>query len=375
MSGSAEITVVKSMEKYKAKTIGIRDVAEKSGVSISTVSNVLNNRRYVSPEMALRVRAAAEELGYVPNPVAKNMKNAKSNIIGVITNDMFGVFTQYIVKGISEVAAQRGYTIIVSSAKAQGKVEGDREIEVLQQYINSNVDAVILSSTVRDTLIEKHSKQIIELANRFKYTPVVSLERDFSAFGIDSVFFDGYTNAKNAVQHLIDSGCKYVCHISGPENTQMAKERIDGYKAALQENGIAFHPRMMVSGNYSHKSGYLAMKQLLDNNPPIDGVFCANDQMGVGALKTLKEYGLTAPNDIKVIGYDDIFVSSIMEPSLSTIHIRKHRAGTEAARIAIDRIENSRPDLPIQKILLEGRLVVRKSTVATAADDWILTDW
>ena len=141
------------MEKYKAKTIGIRDVAEKSGVSISTVSNVLNNRRYVSPEMALRVRAAAEELGYVPNPVAKNMKNAKSNIIGVITNDMFGVFTQYIVKGISEVAAQRGYTIIVSSAKAQGKVEGDREIEVLQQYINSNVDAVILSSTVRDTLI------------------------------------------------------------------------------------------------------------------------------------------------------------------------------------------------------------------------------
>ena len=89
------------MEKYKAKTIGIRDVAEKSGVSISTVSNVLNNRRYVSPEMALRVRAAAEELGYVPNPVAKNMKNAKSNIIGVITNDMFGVFTQYIVKGIS----------------------------------------------------------------------------------------------------------------------------------------------------------------------------------------------------------------------------------------------------------------------------------
>ena len=163
--------VVKSMEKYKAKTIGIRDVAEKSGVSISTVSNVLNNRRYVSPEMALRVRAAAEELGYVPNPVAKNMKNAKSNIIGVITNDMFGVFTQYIVKGISEVAAQRGYTIIVSSAKAQGKVEGDREIEVLQQYINSNVDAVILSSTVRDTLIEKHSKQIIELANRFKYTP------------------------------------------------------------------------------------------------------------------------------------------------------------------------------------------------------------
>lgn len=363
------------MDNQKMKTVGIRDVAAKSGVSISTVSNVLNNKRYVSPEMARRVRAVAEEMGYVPNPVAKNMKNAKSNIIGVITNDMFGVFTQYIVKGINEVAARHGYTIIVSSAKEEGKSEEEREIELLQQYINSNVDAVILSSSVCDSLSERHCKQIVELANRFKSTPVISLERDFSAFGIDSVFFDGYANAKTAVQHLVDTGCKCICHISGPENTQMAQERIEGYKAALEENGIAFNPRMMVSGNYSHKSGYLAMKQLLDNNSAIDGVFCANDQMGVGALKTVKEYGLSAPKDIKIIGYDDIFVSSIMEPSLSTIHIRKHHAGNEVARIAIDRIENNNPDLPIQKILLESRLVVRKSTVASAADDWILTDW
>lgn len=358
-----------------AKTIGIKSVAEKCGVSISTVSNVLNNTRYVSPELARRVRSAAEELGYVPNPVAKNMKNAKSHIIGIIANDMYGVFTQYIVKGISEVAAQRGYTIIVSGAKNPGKSAEEREMELLQQYINSNVDAVILSSTVFEALSRKYAERIIEVANRFKYTPVVSLERDFSAFGIDSVFFDGYSNAKIAVQHLIDNGCKYICHISGPENTQMAKERIDGYKAALEENGLAFRSCMMASGNYDHKSGYLAMKQLLDNNPFMDGVFCANDQMGVGALKTLKEYGLAAPNDIKVIGYDNIFVSSIMEPSLSTIHIRKQRAGSEAARIAIDRIENNTSELPIQKILLQGRLVVRKSTVASAADDWILTDW
>ena len=359
----------------RTKTVGIRSVAEKSGVSISTVSNVLNNKRYVSPELAWRVRAAVEELGYIPNPVAKNMKNAKSHLIGVLVNDLYGVFTQYIVRGISDVAAQYGYTIVVSSAKESGRSAEERETELLQQYIGSNVDAVILSSVVREELCEKYTSTILKIANRFKDTPVVSLERDFSRFGIDSVFFDGYANARMAVQHLVDKGCRCICHISGPQDTQMAQERIDGYRAALRENGIAFSPQRIAGGNYNHKSGYLAMKQLLDNNPNVDGVFCANDQMGVGALKMLREYGLTAPDDIKLIGYDNVFVSSIMDPPLSTIHIQKQQAGGEAARIAIDRIEHLTADLPTQKILLEGRLVARRSTEASAADDWILTDW
>jgi DNA-binding LacI/PurR family transcriptional regulator len=201
------------------------------------------------------------------------------------------------------------------------------------------------------------------------------LERDFTSYGIDSVFFDGFYNARIAVQHLTDCGCKNICHISGPNGTQNAEERINGYLMALSENGIRFQSSMIASGDYSHRGGYLAMKQLLDNNSLIDGVFCANDQMGVGALMVLKEYGLVVPDKIKVIGYDDIFVSSIIEPSLSTIHIAKHQAGNIAARIVIDRINSNDLNIPPQRILLEGRLVVRKSTVASAANDWILTDW
>lgn len=357
------------------KPVGITKVAQKAGVSISTVSNVLNNSRYVSPDVAQRVQRIARELGYEPNPIAKRMKNAKSHIIGVVVNDLYGVFTQYILKGINEIAAESGYTIIASGIKMNGATSQEREMNMLQQYVNSNVDGIILSSSARDSSDKEHCERIIELANKFKYTPVVSLERDYTPYGIDSVFFDGYSNARIAVKHLVDCGCKNICHISGPSGTQNAGERINGYRAVLDENGIPFKSSMIATGDYSHRGGYLAMKQLLDNNQSIDGVFCANDQMGVGALMIIKEYGRVVPDDIKVIGYDDIFVSSILEPSLSTIHIAKHHAGNDAARIVIDRINSKDSGIPPHRILLEGRLVVRKSTVATAADDWILTDW
>ena len=117
------------------------------------------------------------------------------------------------------------------------------------------------------------------------------------------------------------------------------------------------------------------MKELLENVPDLDGVFCGNDQMAVGALKVLKEYGRKVPEEIRLIGYDDIFISSIVEPSLSTIHIKKRHAGIEAARILFDRIENQENGRPVYKTLMDGRLVVRKSTVASAPEDWILSEW
>ena len=117
------------------------------------------------------------------------------------------------------------------------------------------------------------------------------------------------------------------------------------------------------------------MKELLENVPDLDGIFCGNDQMAIGALKVLKEYGKQVPQDVKLIGYDDIFISSIVEPSLSTIHIKKKHAGMEAAKILLDRIENPDDREPVRGVLMDGRLVVRKSTVAAAPEDWILSEW
>lgn len=358
--------------------IGIKEVAQKAGVSISTVSNVLNGKRYVSPELVKRVQAAVEELSYEANPIAQQMKSKRSGIIGIMTGDMYGVFYPYLVRGISEVAAEKGYQIILSDARVPhgSRTAENYELELFQQYVNNRVDGIIFVSAAPEDHSESHCKKLKAAANRFKYTPIVSLERDFTDYGVDSVYFNAYENSIMAVQHLIDCGCRKICHISGPDHMEIVEERIEGYLSALKQNGMeADESRMIAKGNYSHQGGYLAMKELLENIPDLDGVFCGNDQMAVGALKVLKEYGKKVPEEIKLIGYDDIFIAGIVEPSLSTIHIRKKRAGIEAAKILLDRIEN--PDSPeaVKKVLMEGRLVVRKSTVASAPEDWILSEW
>lgn len=358
--------------------IGIKDVAKKAGVSISTVSNVLNEKRYVSPELAKRVRAAAQELSYEANPIAQRMKSNHSGIIGIITGDMYGVFYHYILKGISEIAADKGYQIVSGDARVAygNRAAENREFKLFQQYINNRVDGIIFASAASKEHTRHHCQRLLETANKFKPTPLVSLERDFTEFGIDSVYFDGYANSIIAVQHLIDCGCRKICHISGPGYMEIVEERIEGYLQAMDQNGLEVHKKsMIVKGNYSHQGGYLAMKELLENVPDLDGVFCGNDQMAIGALKVLKEYGKKVPEEVKLIGYDDIFISSIVEPSLSTIHIKKRHAGIEAAKILLERIESQDETSPVQKILMDGRLVVRRSTVATAPEDWILSEW
>ena len=358
--------------------VGIKDVARKAGVSISTVSNVLNGKRYVSPVLAERVRSAAVELSYEANPIAQQMKSRHSGIIGVITGDMYGVFYPYVVKGIDEVATQRGYQVLLSDARSvYGNQSAEKyELELFRQYINNRVDGIIFASVVSKERSANYCEKLKKLADKYKKTPIVSLERDFSGYGIDSVYFDGYENSSIAVQHLYDCGCRKICHISGPDHMEIVEERIEGYLDTMKKNGLRVNTRkMIVKGNYSHQGGYRAMKELLENVPDLDGVFCGNDQMAVGALKVLKEYGRRVPEEIRLIGYDDIFISSIVEPSLSTIHIKKRHAGIEAARVLFDRIENQDSGKSVCKILMDGRLVVRRSTVASAPEDWILSEW
>ena len=355
--------------------VGIKEVAFRAGVSISTVSNVLNNRRPVSEELRQKVLKVAKELAYEPDPIARNMKAPNSKIIGVIVGDMYGVFYPFVIKGIDEIASPMGYTIITSGGK-DSFVNADYELELFNQFVNNRVDGIIFVSAISNEKSGEHCERLLKIANKFKRTPIVSIERNFAAHGIDSVYFNGYENSRLAMKHLLDCGCRKICHISGPSDIiGIVGERIKGYRDAMKEAGLEVGDDMIVSGNYSHQGGYLAMKELMRRFPDLDGVFCGNDQMAVGAVKAVKELGKVIPDDIRIIGYDDVFVSSIVDPPLSSIHIKKRHAGIEAARLLIDRIENEAVAEKPQEILMEGRLVVRQSTVASAQEDWILTDW
>lgn len=352
-----------------------------AGVSISTVSNVLNKTRRVSKQTIQKVERIAKELDYQVDPIAKSMKDHKTGQIGVIVEDICGVFYPYIIKGITSLAIEKGYDVIISDAQSlNGNEKGvEREGVLFDKFFSARVDGIIFVTAVGIETLDEVFTKIKEKANRRKKTPLVSIERDLTSVGIDSVYYDSFGNAKIAVQHLIDCGCKHIAHISGPVSTYVAQQRVLGYLSCMSENHFGLDMQKMISyGDYSHQSGYKAMMELLKKYPSIDGLFCANDQMAVGAMKALEQEGKKVPQDVKVIGYDDSFVSTIIEPSISTIHVPKISAGVQAANLLFSLMEqkpDAEPKEPVS-CLMESRLVVRKSTVQNLKeDDWLHSEW
>lgn len=359
---------------------GIKDVAKKAGVSISTVSNVINHTKYVSPELQRRVEVAVKELSYQANPVAQRMKSNKSGIIGVITADMCGMFYPYVVKGIYSVANEMGYQIVICDSRGvYGEVSAlERERQQFQNLFNNRMDGIIFASIVPQSMEKNHIKWIKKMAGGDKKISLVSIERNFQNYGVDSVYMNGKKGAAMAVEHLLDCGCRKICHITGPTYMAIAAERVEGYHLAMAAAGIEVNDKtMIVEGDYSHQSGYLGMKELLNKCPDLDGVFVSNDQMAVGAMKVLKEYNVKVPEQVKLIGYDDVFISSVLEPPLSTIHVRKLHAGVEAAKLLFEKIEHkdSEEQPKTRAIEMQSSLTIRNSTVKDAPPDWILSEW
>ena len=356
----------------------IKEVAKRAGVSIATVSNVLNNTKFVSDDLRIKVNIAVQELGYEADPIARHMKTKQTKTIGVITADMCGLFYPYVVKGIYETINKKGYNFIISDTNSINDRMGSFERETInfRKLISNRVDGIIFASTVAESVERSYLKEMKKLANAHKKIALVSIERDFSKYGIDSVFSDSVAGAQMATNHLIEIGCKRIGHITGPIYAKVAQDRLYGYKNAMEHAGFHVDEDTMVTyGDYTHQSGYIALKELLVVMPDIDGVYVANDQMAVGVLKALSECGKKVPDDVKVIGYDNVFISSIVEPSLSTINIRKRQIGVEAARILLEKIENPDADQTTSVIEMKTRLVVRRSTVRNAPEDWILSDW
>jgi len=348
----------------------IKDVAKKAGVSISTVSHVLNNTKYVSDDLKRKVNITIKELGYEVDIVARSMKSNETKKIGIIVDDMCGLFYPYIIRAICTVAEAAGYNAIICDSRSNI----DREKKSLKDLVSSRVDGIIISSSISTEYASMYVHELKELTSNKKQIPLVSIERNFSEWGIDSVFTDMEEGGYKATQHLIDIGCKKIGHITGPTVASVVQDRIRGYKRALEANGYPVKDDNFAFGDYSHVSGYIAMKELMHKNPYLDGVFIANDQMAIGACNALKELGKNIPNDIKVIGFDDVFVSSIVDPPLSTVHIQKEHIGLESINILLDQIKNG-PHVPAKRVELPNHIVVRKSTDINAASDWILSNW
>lgn len=336
-------------------SVTINDVAEKAGVAISTVSNIINNKSNVSPKTRDKVLKVIDDLGYEVDPVASRMKKGNSKIIGMIITNFNRIFYPPAIRCCREIAASMGYVLLCA--------ETNEDFEVEQQYVlqmqRNGFDGLILN-TVATNDNQEYFHMLQYLHCRDKHIPVVCIERNLAPQGLDSVDTDNYGGAVKATNHLIDLGCKAILHIAGSANSWAAQKRMEGFCDAIKR-----HPevtKIIHTGDFSPRSGYNVVRNSVINPDrlPFDGIFAANDQVAIGAMKALQERGVKIPEQVRVVGFDDSFAASLIEPSLSSIHVSSSGLGTEAIRVLIERMEGS--TLPAQCRHIKTGLVIRHST-------------
>lgn len=350
--------------------VGIKEVAKKAGVSISTVSNVINEKKPVSPELKARVTEAIEELQYEVNPVGRGLKSNKTNQIGVVVPSFNQVYFPTVLQGIHEAGLKFGYTVLVF--ETNGDVEMEKQhVRFLQ---NSWSDGIILASYANGENISdrKYIRSLLDSGNRKKRMPVVSLENVLDP-GIDAVVIDNKRAAETAVTHLLSLGRNKIAHIAAPLKFQIGKLRLEGYRETLAKAGLSVNHGLVEEGDYSPESGYQAMMRLLENGKEFNAVFAGNDQMGIGAIRALLDKGYRIPEDVAVIGIDNNFPSTLITPSLSSVNLPKYEMGYQAMSLLNERMKE--PDKPRSVITLESELVVRKSTSEEGSGTWNLRGW
>lgn len=330
----------------------LEDIARKAGVSRSTVSRVINNEPYVSTITRDRVMKVIEQEHFEPNPAARALVTQRSEIIGVVIPDNVKVFftdNSYfpmLLQGIGEAAHQREYAMLLWL----GQPEEDRDVFVRRVVSNRQVDGLIIASlSVEHPLFAQlqHLRVPFVLIDR----PIRYDDR-FSYVTIDNV-----RAAEMAVLHLASIGHKRIAHITGHLTISDGQDRLRGYKNGLKKAGLPLNNDLIVEGQFHVEHGYLGMKKLLPHKP--DAVFAAGDTAAVGAMQAIREAGLRIPEDIAIIGVDDIDVASRAEPPLTTIRQPVEQKGAYAARLLVDLIEG-RLESP-QHIVLPTQLVVRQS--------------
>jgi LacI family transcriptional regulator/LacI family repressor for deo operon, udp, cdd, tsx, nupC, and nupG len=343
---------------------GMRDVAKHAGVSLSTVSAVLNNTdKYVSAAIKQKVIKSAQELGY--NLLTRKKFGQKT--IAVVLPVIASAFFSNLFNGIEEPISQDKNLLLFYNSDYSFEKE-QASLKILRKL---SLAGIILDSVCPVDLEKDYLAWLkTEFINRG--IPVLMLERKI----IDPLFYCIYINnfdcARTATQHLIDKGHRKIAHISGNVLMHHSYERLDGYKRALSDNDIAVDPELIQSGDWSPQSGYTAMKKLIAKRDDFTGLFSANDQMAIGAMKVLRAYGKKIPQDCAVVGFDNLSVSTLIDPSLTTINIPIFKMGRLAAKLILDHCEGK---INKNKIELQTTLIIRRSSDAAAANEWDLFGW
>ena len=325
--------------------VTLEAVALAAGVSPSTVSRILNGTAVVSELKKKAVEDAIAELGFVPNPVARGLAGGRTLSIGVVTQAIDSPFYGAALRGIEDELDPLGYRALFVSGHWNAAAES-RCIEVLR---SRRVDGIIvLTGRLTDQALKTCAKSV----------PIVVTGRSLKAAGLISLNFDNFEGGRLATQHLIDLGHRSIAFISGDPDHPDAVERLRGYRAALEAAGLAYDAKLVIPGEFHEVSGLLAVDRLLERRQRFTAIFAANDQMAVGAVLGLHRRSLRVPEDVSVVGFDDLPSSLFSIPPLSTIHQPAYELGRLAASALVKLLagDKSTEELP------GPRLIARESS-------------
>lgn len=327
----------------------IKDIAKRAGVSIATVSYVINNSRPVSLDLRERVQAAIDELNYVPDINARSIKTQHTATIGLIIPDNANPFFAEIAKGVEDAGFESGYSVILCNSNGME----EREISYINLLISKRVDGVVFGATSRGV---KHVRILVE-----KSIPTAVFYRDVEGLDIDSLRIDNVEAGYKATRYLLDLGHRKIACIQPKSPYTPSYGRVIGFRKALSEADIDLDEDLLPVGDNLITGGDRAARQLLETQKTFTAIYSANDAMAIGAIHSLRAAGYVIPDDISIIGTDDIALARYVEPPLTTIYQPKQEAGAQAVKGLIERIEKKYSGGP-REFILPTELVIRKST-------------
>ncbi len=338
------------------KETTLKEIAEALGISITTVSKALKNYPDVSEKTRKAVLALAEELNYTPNSFAVNLRTKESKTIGLIIPEVVHHFFSNVINGIIAEAEKNGYLVIILQSNESLELE-KKQVALL---VNKRVDGIIMSLS-NESNNDFHIKEILR-----KEIPFVQFDKISKLISSSKVIINDQKAAMEAVQHLIDKGCKKIAHIRGPENPQNAIDRFIGYKKALEKNGIPYDSKLVYScKNVTFEEGIEFAKQIVDEHPDVDGIFVITDLVAVGVLAYFNEKGIQVPNQIAVVGFSNWFMSQVITPKLSTVDQPSYEMGVAAFSLLLEEMicrKDGKVFIP-RTIELETSIIERDSSL------------
>ncbi|AAF96046.1 TPA: substrate-binding domain-containing protein [Vibrio cholerae] len=326
----------------------MKDIARLAGVSTSTVSHVINKSRFVSDEIAERVNNAAQQLNYAPSALARSLKMNRTKTIGMLVTTSTNPFFGEVVKGVERSCYHQGYNLILCNTEG----DNQRMKASINTLLQKRVDGLLLMCSTLEG-------ERLDVFDRYPDIPIVVMDWGPILFASDKIQDNSLQGGYMAAKHLIECGHKEIGCITGPLIRHQAQMRYEGYKRALAEAGIAINPDWIVESDFECEGGYQAFEKLYQRGKLPSALFVSNDMMAMGVIQAASQRGLRVPDDLSLIGYDDVHIAKFMTPALTTIHQPKYRLGKAAVDTLLYRLEN--PDTTAQVVQLEPTLVVRNS--------------